>query len=473
MLATEWRVRRLANGAIDYDFYRAEAARLRADAKRSVCTAFGHRIVRTNPQVGRVSPSFRPSSSKHHPKPSAPMIVSGFPPNHTCVTGVGASESSQIIDDIYEATIEPMRTVGALVRVADFVRGQAAAILWRSSSTRSLQVLHHFGIKRYYANLYSSAFWKCDPTVALAAHADADRIVSIPDLVPYNQFCHGRFYREWGQPQGWIDSANVMLARCSAGYLQFSVIRHQSHGMVNDNMRSRMSFIMPHLKRLLHIQRIIEQKNAQVATLARTINHLGTALILLDVHGGVVHANTSGNALLSGGSLLHISGGKLCANDVSIEQAVQEVLQTANTRDALASSKSVALPLAEQGGERYVVRIRTLPSRTHGLSETTHSAIALVLVHKAVFEAPAASEVIARTSNLTPTEMRVLRAIVEIGGVPEVAVALGVAETTVKTHLGRIFGKTGTRHQADLVKLVSSFSIPILARSNPKTRVSP
>ena len=103
-------------------------------------------------------------------------------------------EPLQIIDAIYEAAIEPTRTANALVSVADFVGGQALAILWRNSSTRSLQVLHHFGI----ANLYSSAYWKCDPTAALASYGNSERIVSIPELVSYDEFRQGRFYREWG-----------------------------------------------------------------------------------------------------------------------------------------------------------------------------------------------------------------------------------------------------------------------------------
>ena len=56
-----------------------------------------------------------------------------------------------------------------------------------------------------------------------------------------------------------------------------------------------------------------------------------------------------------------------------------------------------------------------------------------------------------------------LLAIVEVGGVPEVAEALGVAETTVKTHLGNLYGKTGTSRQADLVKLVAGFASPLAA----------
>jgi DNA-binding CsgD family transcriptional regulator len=63
---------------------------------------------------------------------------------------------------------------------------------------------------------------------------------------------------------------------------------------------------------------------------------------------------------------------------------------------------------------------------------------------------------------LTPTELRVLLAIVEVGGVPEVAVALGLAETTVKTHLGRVFVKTGAGRQADLVKIVAGFATPLI-----------
>ena len=38
---------------------------------------------------------------------------------------------------------------------------------------------------------------------------------------------------------------------------------------------------------------------------------------------------------------------------------------------------------------------------------------------------------------------------------------LGIAETTVRTHLHRTYQKTGTR-QADLVKLVAAFSDPLL-----------
>ena len=62
---------------------------------------------------------------------------------------------------------------------------------------------------------------------------------------------------------------------------------------------------------------------------------------------------------------------------------------------------------------------------------------------------------------LTPAELRVLMAIVEVGGTPEVAKTLGISDTTVKTHLQRIFVKTGVNRQADLVKIVAGFMNPL------------
>jgi DNA-binding CsgD family transcriptional regulator len=59
---------------------------------------------------------------------------------------------------------------------------------------------------------------------------------------------------------------------------------------------------------------------------------------------------------------------------------------------------------------------------------------------------------------LTPAELRVLFAIIEVGSVPEVSQVLGISEATVKTHLRHLFEKTNTHRQAELVKLVAGYA---------------
>jgi DNA-binding CsgD family transcriptional regulator len=92
------------------------------------------------------------------------------------------------------------------------------------------------------------------------------------------------------------------------------------------------------------------------------------------------------------------------------------------------------------------------------------AAVAL-FIHRATTETASSPDAIAQAYSLTPTELRVLLAVTEIGGIAEAGAALGIAETTIKTHLGRLFVKTRARRQADLVKIVAGFASPFAGAS--------
>jgi len=84
-----------------------------------------------------------------------------------------------------------------------------------------------------------------------------------------------------------------------------------------------------------------------------------------------------------------------------------------------------------------------------------------LFVGRASLDAEAASDIIKKIFKLSPAETCVLLTVVELGSVSEMARHLDVTESTVKTHLSRIFTKTDTKRQADLVKLVAAFSSPV------------
>jgi DNA-binding CsgD family transcriptional regulator len=58
----------------------------------------------------------------------------------------------------------------------------------------------------------------------------------------------------------------------------------------------------------------------------------------------------------------------------------------------------------------------------------------------------------AATRALTPAELGVLTLLLDGKTPSEIAATRGVAISTVRTHLKRLFAKTGTRRQADLVR---------------------
>ena len=60
-----------------------------------------------------------------------------------------------------------------------------------------------------------------------------------------------------------------------------------------------------------------------------------------------------------------------------------------------------------------------------------------------------------RLFGLTCAESRLLAALFEGCSVPQAAQRRGVAKTTARTHLQRVFDKTGARRQGDLMRLVA------------------
>jgi DNA-binding CsgD family transcriptional regulator len=125
-------------------------------------------------------------------------------------------------------------------------------------------------------------------------------------------------------------------------------------------------------------------------------------------------------------------------------------------------TRGIALPLRGRDGSRYVAHVLPLTSGARRLAGIAYSAVAALFICKVAAENPSSPEIIARAYRLTPTELRVLLATVEVGGVREVAAALGIAENTVKTHLRNLFAKTGARRQADLVKIVAGYATPLI-----------
>ncbi|HXE85638.1 MAG TPA: helix-turn-helix transcriptional regulator, partial [Hyphomicrobiaceae bacterium] len=186
----------------------------------------------------------------------------------------------------------------------------------------------------------------------------------------------------------------------------------------------------------------------EAATLADALDALGAGLFVVDATGRIVHANTSGRAMLQERRVLRSADGRLAACEARAAAALRELLLKAAGPDARPS----AMPLSAGDGRHYVAHLLPLASGARR-SGAGYPAIAAVLVHRAAIETHCQPEIIAELYNLTPSELRVLLAIVEAGGVAETAERLGIAEATVKTHLHRVFGKTGASRQADLVKL--------------------
>ena len=368
---------------------------------------------------------------------------------------------ARLVGDIYDAALDPAQWTDVLTTVADFVGGQAGGIISNNSVSNLSSAHYHFGIECRYLQLYAETYWQFDPAGALFS-CDVGQVVSISDLMPYDEFRQGRFYHEWARPQGWIDAAHAVLEKSATGCVYLSVIRGEADGMVDAEMRRRMGLVVPHVRRAALIGKAVDLKQAQVAKFTDILDGLSVSILLVDAGGRIVHANTAGHGILHAGDVLRAADGRLIASDAQVDQTLREAFAAADNGDVAPGNEGIALPLTARDGEHYIVHMLPLTSGQHRNASLVSCAVAALFVRKVEMEPPSLPTLISKTFSLTPTELRVLLAIVDVGGVPEVAEALGVAETTVRTHLGRLFDKTGTGRQADLVKLVAGFCNPLV-----------
>jgi DNA-binding CsgD family transcriptional regulator len=371
-------------------------------------------------------------------------------------------EYSGLIAEIYDAAIDALLWRPALAKAAKFIGGSSAALFSKDAASGAGNIYHEFGTDPYYRQLYFDKYVKLDPATTGHFFADVEQPISVTDLMPYDEFLETRFYREWVQPQGVVDFLAAVLDKSATSVAMFGVFRHERDGLVDDEARQRISLVIPHIRRAVLVSRTIDLKTTEAATFADTIDGLSAGMCLLDSEGQVVHANVAGRAFLDMGDFLFETGGRIRARDREIDAILRELLTAAGSDrgDVAVGTAGIDLPLRAQDGTRYVAHVLPLTSGARRLAGTAYSAVAALFVRKSCIEVPSPPEVIARAYRLTPTELRVLLAIVEVGGVPEVANAMGVAESTVKTHLGHLFAKTGVTRQADLVKIVAGFSTP-------------
>jgi DNA-binding CsgD family transcriptional regulator len=367
-----------------------------------------------------------------------------------------------LIGHVYDAALDPALWTGVLAQIGEFVGGQAGGILSKHSVSKASTPYYHFGVDPYYVRIYADTHSKFDP-VSTLPFFDAEQIVSLPELVPYDDFCEGRFFHEWMRPQGLVDAANSVLEKSALSCSFLTILRDEARGIVDDEMRRRMALVVPHVRRAVLIGKVIDLKQAEAATFAGMLDGLSAGMFLIAADGRIVHANVAGHGMLSAGDVIRSIRGRLATttSDKQIERTLHETFAAANHGDAEIGIKGIALSLNAQNGERYVAHVLPLTSGARRFAGVAYAATTAMFVRKVALQSPLAAEIIARTYNLTPAELRVLLAIVEVGGIPEVATALGVADSTIKTHVGRLFGKTGASRQADLVKLVAGFSSPL------------
>jgi DNA-binding CsgD family transcriptional regulator len=371
-----------------------------------------------------------------------------------------AEELSRVIGEVYDASLDPALWPHAIESICGYVGAASASLHSQDSVTRATDALFWWGrasTAPHYFKIYLEKYGKINPIFPGVVFFDLELPVAVPDVISCEEFVRTRFFQEWLAPQSLMDGLFSNLEKGATSCALFTAMRHAAQGPVDDRMRRRFELITPHVRRAMLIGQVIDLHRVEAAALADSLDELASGVFIVDSNGRIIHANASAHRLIAEASLLRAPNGRIAALDRQ-SRTLLDVFTAAKAGDAAVGKKGIALPLTARSGERYVAHVLPLTSGARRKAGVSYAATAAMFIRKAALDLPSPPEALASQFKLTPAEVRVLFAIVEIGGVPEVAPVLGIADQTVKSHLHHIYEKTETKRQADLVKLVASYS---------------
>ena len=269
-----------------------------------------------------------------------------------------------------------------------------------------------------------------------------------------------RYYREWAKPQGLCDTIFTVVLREPRRAGIFSAVRHEAVGCATDREIAILRLLAPHVRRAVTIGDLIDFKGIEIQALAAALDSFSLGVILVGEGGRILHANAEARNMFAAGVPVRSVNGRLSVRDAAADAELARVIALARREEAGIGAAGIGVALKNRVGEPAVAHVLPL---AHGDLRTrlVPRATAAVFVMRAGGQPVLDAATIAGAFGLTPRETQLLRQLAAGASLPEAAAALGIAETTAKTHLGNIFGKTGVARQANLIALVHRLSPPL------------
>jgi DNA-binding CsgD family transcriptional regulator/PAS domain-containing protein len=266
--------------------------------------------------------------------------------------------------------------------------------------------------------------------------------------------------------EGVSEAIQTVVLRQARRLAVFGVNRQKDTGALTDNERIIMRLLVPHIRRAVAISDILDMKKLEAHALAATLDNYTIGVIVVAERKRIMYANDVARRMFSVDGPVSGADGILKARDSAADRQLTEAIARAQRDERMIGASGIGVPLRNRIGEPAIAHVLPL---THGNLRTRlmPQATAAVFITKAEEPPMVDVDAVAASFSLTPAESRTLQHLVGGATVMETADALGISVNTTKTHLARIFSKTGTSRQADLIGLVHRLLPPIQRPRRP------
>ncbi|MCW2283489.1 DNA-binding CsgD family transcriptional regulator/PAS domain-containing protein [Rhodoblastus acidophilus] len=375
-----------------------------------------------------------------------------------------------LVGAIYDCSMEPARWPETLERIATSVGGVSASLSIHDPLRREARfsAIAHETSEAEHAD-YNENYVPICPVLTSGWYCEIDEVVSAIAYVGAEEWVNSRYYQGFYKPRGWHDALGLHLAKSASRYSILSVVGPLAKGAFGAGEQQALSLLGPHLRRAASIADLLDARSLQHDMLSATLDLLTVGIVLTDAQGRIAYFNRSADSLLQDRSGLCRAGDFLSARDPAVGDALRAAIATASGGGVLAMPRSgIALPIPRAKGQDLAAWVLPLDAGLRSELAAPFAASVAVFVKELGDTSPFPGELFVKRYAITPAECRVLMLLAQGMSPAEIADVLGLSLPTVKTHLARLFDKTGAHGQAALMRLAVSALAP--GRMEPHAR---
>lgn len=352
---------------------------------------------------------------------------------------------SRLVAGIYAAAIAPQHWESTIRDIHRAIGGSGGALLTADKSIWSIQSsILPVGAAASYAEYYH----RIDHPLATVGKGAVGTIRTGTELVIPHR--NTEFYTDWLHPN---ELEDALFVRLSHGTHPACFLLHTAQTSEPFGTRERIkqfSGLVPHLQQALRAQHALDDFAHEDADLHAALDSVDHGIVVVGASGEVLNVNAAAEKVLRSGDGLQLVSGRMTAASAPVNRTLNRALHSAVTGTSDNVRGGYSFTVQRPSGTRPFV-IHVLPLHRFDQPDRRR---ALVVLADPGHEPEPSTTLLQRLYHLTRTEADIALRVAHGADPKRIAEDLSVSITTVRTHLHRVFDKTDTHRQVELVRLL-------------------
>jgi DNA-binding CsgD family transcriptional regulator/PAS domain-containing protein len=365
----------------------------------------------------------------------------------------------EIVHLAHHAAGDPSLWDEVMMRLCARLKASRIAHIDHNFITRQGDISHVVGIDEHFQRLYRTRFSGKNVWLSGGRQFAPGDVFTGAELVPNWELVRTEFYRAWLRPLQAFHCLIGITFACAEEVRGLVALRSLDERGFNAQEKSELGSLLLQLRCACELGTEFTAARRKADILSDIMQALPEPILIIDGQCHPVFLNQAAERLLAEDDHLVLAHGMLRAASSQETGKLRHLVAAAagGATSGLARPDSETTISCPSGAPPLYLRIKSLP----------HSAIDKEGRHKQVVAVFAGTTEMMGTVrqlydlyHLTPAEARL--AVLIVGGYSLHAAAcrLRISNNTARTHMKRIYDKTETHRQVDLIRLVANGALP-------------